>query len=342
MPPAPLFWVIKIRLGWLKEDIAQTKATTLDGYTQEGSLPLQLNTESAGGHNSTQGTETSPIIFKNLPGRGVGVVATRLIPSGSIILQEDAIMTLPGPPATATLPFLEDLVEGYINCKPETRRRLLTLHAYPRSGHEDVVRGLFAGAKPKDQPTQEELDFVWRLYSIFTTNDFDDTDTSKCSLYLEASRFNHSCVPNCDYGHMRNGRYSTITIRTVRDIQPDEELTLTYLINYEPREKRRADTKRGWGFECNCPACDVADPRVDTAARENMLAEYRRLKQDPYLEACATPGPLEFSIKNLDEALDRSLQRTQITQALGDNHMTMHQYVLPPFLSVILVGRPYH
>lgn len=327
---SPSFRVIKMRLGWLKEDIAQTKGTTLDVYTQEGPLPLQLNIETAGGHNSTQDTETSPIILKNLPGRGVGVVATRLIPSGSIILQEDAIMTLPGPPPVATLPFLEDLVQGYISCKPEIRRRVLSLHAYPRSGHEDVVRGLFAGARPNDQLTGEELDLVCRLYSIFTTNDFEDTDPSKCSLFLEASRFNHSCIPNCDYGHMPNGRHPKITIRTIGDIQPDEELTLTYLINYEPRDKRRADTKRGWGFECNCPACDVADPRVDTAARENMLAEYRGLKQDPFLEACAAPGPHNFSIKDLDEALDRSLQRTRIVQALGDNYVTMYQYVFPP------------
>lgn len=344
-----ILWQVTNRLEWLKNDIRRPEDSTLDGSTQEVSLPLRLKTESTGGYNSTENTEGSPITLKSLPGRGVGVVATRFIPSGSIILQEDAIMTLPGPPATATPALLFGLVEGYIRCKSEVRQRLLSLHACPCPGLKDGIRKLFAGARPpaRTQLTEEEINFVYRLYSIFTTNTFDDTTPSHCSLFLEASRFNHSCLPNCDYGHISKGRHPTITIRTVRDIQPDEELTLTYLINHEPRDKRRADTKRSWGFECNCPACDVADPRVDTAAHEHMLEEYRRLKRDPYLEACETLNTDTFSIKDLDEALDRSLQRTRIVQALGDNYVTMQQYVLPPptylsrYLFVILMGIPY-
>ncbi|KAH8774477.1 hypothetical protein F5883DRAFT_390965, partial [Diaporthe sp. PMI_573] len=209
--------------------------------------------------------------LKTLPGRGIGVVATRLIPSGSIVLQEDATLTLPSPPAPRTLESLLNLVSQYVDCSAEVRHSILSLHAYNRPKDDNDIRSLLAADNGDCQLTEQQVNLILCLNSILTTNNFDDTAPSACSLYLEASRFNHSCVPNCDYGHTSDENRATITIRASREIQPDEEICVSYLINHEPRDKRMAETKLSWGFECNCPACDVADPSVDTTAHEEML-----------------------------------------------------------------------
>jgi hypothetical protein len=319
---------IKQLLDRLQQDEFQQKDPTLVGFTPRAPLPLQLKTGSTGGCSGPHDIKPSQTTLKSLPGRGVGVVATRLIPTGSIILQEDATLTVPSLPAHRTLEFLFNLVARYVDCSAEVRHSILSLHAYNRPEDDNDIRSLLAADSGNCRLTEQQVDLILRLNSILTTNNFDDTAPSNCSLYLEASRFNHSCLPNCDYGHTSEEDRATITIRASREIQPDEEICVTYLINHEPRDERRAETKLSWGFECNCPACDVADPTVDTTAHEEMLLEYRRLRKDPLLKAYVTPGPNSMSPNELDEAVFRSTRRAQIALELGDIYGTMMQYVL--------------
>eukprot|EP00013_Stygamoeba_regulata_P012849 CAMPEP_0177676738 /NCGR_PEP_ID=MMETSP0447-20121125/27975_1 /TAXON_ID=0 /ORGANISM="Stygamoeba regulata, Strain BSH-02190019" /LENGTH=431 /DNA_ID=CAMNT_0019185373 /DNA_START=33 /DNA_END=1328 /DNA_ORIENTATION=- len=65
------------------------------------------------------------------------------------------------------------------------------------------------------------------------------------------SMFNHSCRPNLTWAW--KGRQ--LTMSATRDIQPEEELTITYTKLSETVENRRARLKRGWNFHCRCPRC---------------------------------------------------------------------------------------
>lgn len=317
---------LKQFLSTLPEDDLQHEGLNLAGSMEQASQQLHLNFESSGEHRSSSDVPIPLITLKSLPGRGIGVIATRLIPAGSIILKEKAILTVPDPANKAITPdFLTNLVDHYTKLPGETRQQFLNLHAYTRPVQENTIRELLDASSCDFKLTEQQIDFVLRLHSIFATNSFEKTTPLTGSLYLGASRFNHSCLPNCDYDHTLEGSLTTITVCSSRDIQPAEEITLPYLNIYDPRDHRRACTKLVWGFSCNCPACDMADPTVDTVVHEQRLAEYRQLKQDPYLTMYRSAKANAMSLKDLDEVLCRSTQRAQIAEALGDNYNVLRE-----------------
>lgn len=73
-------------------------------------------------------------------------------------------------------------------------------------------------------------------------------------VWVSASWFNHSCVPNVV--RRRVGR--SWVFGTVREVGSGEELVISYL-NGEEEElgvvERRERLKRTWGFECACKRC---------------------------------------------------------------------------------------
>lgn len=326
-------WLTRIKqlLDSIEEDNLPRDDSTSVDCSGQPSLPMQLAAGSRSGFDCSQNTEGPPLTLKHLPGRGVGVVATRLIPVDSIIVQDAATLTIQTP-KPATPKFLLALVTQYVACSAEVRKELLALHAHSCPGHEEDIRSLLATCSPDVHFTEQQVNLIIRLPSIFETNMFDDTAPGACSLYLQASRFNHSCIPNCDYGHTSEGERPTMTIRASRDIKPDEELCLPYVNYYERRGQRMADLERNWGFVCSCPACDKEDPSVDTEKHEEMLAEYRQLREDWHAHVLYSCGRETLWAKELDEALDRSIRRNHIAEVLGDIHPCTLKYVLHSLL----------
>lgn len=304
---------------------------------QEGDLNLAANMEqasqqlhikfgSSGGCSSSQGTEIPPIALKRLPGRGLGAIATRLIPAGRIILMEKAILTIPESTNKSPTPdYITSLVDHYTKLPVAIRQQLLCLYAYRRPVQENKIRDLLNTGSGDLKLTEPQIDFILRLHSTFATNSFEAITPSTRSLYLAASHFNHSCLPNCDFDHTPEGSLSTITVCASRDIQPGEEVVLRYLNIYQPRDKRRAYTKRIWGFVCNCPACDTADATVDTVLHEQRLAEYLRLKQDTGFAKLVYAKRNAMSLEDLDKLLRRSTQRAQIAGEVGDYYNVLQE-----------------
>jgi hypothetical protein len=79
------------------------------------------------------------------------------------------------------------------------------------------------------------------------------TDGNRRFLYVEGSKFNHSCKSNCNWS-VRNG---TLVITTNRNIEPREELTVSYVPGFEkePGRVRRNVLIRHMGFYCQCSEC---------------------------------------------------------------------------------------
>ena len=71
-------------------------------------------------------------------------------------------------------------------------------------------------------------------------------------IYRTASLLNHSCVPNCIA--LFNG--PQIVIRSLKDIQPNDELLITYVNLTDPSVTRKEELKEGYMFECRCTLCD--------------------------------------------------------------------------------------
>lgn len=92
---------------------------------------------------------------------------------------------------------------------------------------------------------------VAKTYSnIFALNEF------QAALYITASKFNHSCYPNC----FCSVSGKTLTIKTFRPVQKGEELTHSYFpdcVEIENQEERQKliNTFSGRGFTCQCELC---------------------------------------------------------------------------------------
>lgn len=91
-------------------------------------------------------------------------------------------------------------------------------------------------------------------------------EKGKIYIYLQGSKFNHSCSPNCfsmfkDGVNSKGGNASntqSMIVRAVKNIKKGEEITICYfpellfMSNSEARSK--AVLKRG-SFKCNCNSC---------------------------------------------------------------------------------------
>ena len=96
-------------------------------------------------------------------------------------------------------------------------------------------------------------------------------------IFLEAARFNHSCVPNAFFTW--NAKLKSITIHAIVDIPEDEEI----FINYLPEEflnnktNRRRILRESYGFNCGCPACRTGE---FSRASEIRRTQMRELEDD--------------------------------------------------------------
>lgn len=73
------------------------------------------------------------------------------------------------------------------------------------------------------------------------------------AVYLLGSMFNHSCEPNVEVTFPSNN--SKAVFKAARDIQRNEELTISYVDQTMNVSARRRALKFGYGFNCQCPKC---------------------------------------------------------------------------------------
>ena len=78
-----------------------------------------------------------------------------------------------------------------------------------------------------------------------------DSEHLGSAMYPSASYFNHSCEPNI--AKVRRGR--VVSFVTSREIQPEEELCISYGHTERQVAERRQLLRDWWGFDCDCRKC---------------------------------------------------------------------------------------
>merc|ERR1712142_835842 len=86
------------------------------------------------------------------------------------------------------------------------------------------------------------------LYGVFKSNSFKINDSV---LYLQISRFNHSCLPNV--AHKFTG--SVGRVYALKDIKKGEELFLSYNGTFASLEDRQRQLQNVYKFTCKCEMC---------------------------------------------------------------------------------------
>ncbi|KAJ7705303.1 hypothetical protein B0H17DRAFT_920112 [Mycena rosella] len=115
---------------------------------------------------------------------------------------------------------------------------------------------------------------------IYRTNALPD------GLCHDASRFNHSCLPNARYSwHAKTGQQR---IFALTDIAAGEEICVTYLggrnVYGSTREERRRRFLTNFSFACLCAACSLAPAALeasDARRREAAILYDRMMTHEP-------------------------------------------------------------
>ena len=84
---------------------------------------------------------------------------------------------------------------------------------------------------------------------------------------------NHVCRPNV--GYYFDPSTLTHQAHALRDINPGEELTITYINPSQTRSERQDKLHRHWGFRCTCTSCLQSRPLTD--ASDSRIALIERL-----------------------------------------------------------------
>jgi hypothetical protein len=144
------------------------------------------------------------------------------------------------------------------------------------------------------------------ITSIFRSNAFDlgNAVAFQEAVFPRISRMNHSCIPNAQGNfHEPLGCFN---IHAIRDIEVDEELTLNYLHEHiSIRDSRQGRLLKGYGFVCECPACDLTSLRGSDGEESRiqmgkLLGDYAELvaqNADPEAELRTT----ELLLKMLEK-----------------------------------------
>ncbi|XP_013167232.1 PREDICTED: SET and MYND domain-containing protein 4 [Papilio xuthus] len=150
------------------------------------------------------------------------------------------------------------------------------------------------------------------------------------AVFPTLALFNHSCDP----GVVRYFCGPYIVVRAVKNIKKGEEVAENYgpIFTTVPKEKRQADLKEQYWFDCTCVPCQQNWPRY-----EDMTENYMRFKCDSD-HPCPNVIPVpydcqEFMVKcglcnqytNILKGL-KSLQDTDMMYKLGRGAMEEGKY----------------
>ncbi|KAH9906774.1 hypothetical protein F4778DRAFT_723317 [Xylariomycetidae sp. FL2044] len=196
-----------------------------------------------------KGKTSQPFEVADIPGKGIGLVATRDIRKGETIMTRVPTMLIEQRP--------------HVQMDPDIRGRLYeaAVARLPASRREG-----FMGQMGEDIYDKIETN----CFQIFT--DAND-ESGHLGCFPEISRFNHDCRPNVHY-RLNNITHTTVA---VRDIRAGDELSISYIDVLQTREKRQYRLSK-WGFNCTCSQCSL--PANETRASDARIGAIEKLKKD--------------------------------------------------------------
>ncbi|XP_062825032.1 histone-lysine N-methyltransferase SMYD3 isoform X2 [Anolis carolinensis] len=162
-------------------------------------------------------------------------------------------------------------------------------------------------------------------------------------LYPSMSLLNNSCDPNCAI--VFEG--PELHLRSIREIQEGEELTICYVETMMPTPERQERLKRQYCFECDCLMCCTKSKDADMlagdeqawkAAKEVINKKGAPKSQEEWeevLKTCETllknseaklPDTNIYQMKMLDLAMDACINLGLLEDALHYGHKTVEPY----------------
>jgi hypothetical protein len=252
------------------------------------------------------------------------VFATVPIPYATVIMRDRLVLRY------ETNEELQQTHRRYLRLLPPIREEILNLGV-----HQDIERCAAVGVKLiLDGERRGIIPKIMHLDAVLSTNAFSlspDDPKSPAGLFLNASRLNHSCVPNADHSYDNKSGYKSVFAN--RDVDVGEEITISYSDHTKPRVMRQVDMK-AWGFICQCPACDVRHP--DNRAHERRLKRLARLRQDHYMD---NVGRLKDGVRSSKSMLWLAAKKAQKRIELLTGHHSLQKFSRQAYVTSLYFSR---
>ena len=215
-------------------------------------------------------------------GKGRGLVASRDIKMGELILQDTAVIdvrAISGPTGECINHFVTNEIKEQMNMMSDQEKS--DFYKLEQLNHDKVGCPLQSvNVFGREENFLEEL-------KIYLKNKMSGM------IFLNISLINHSCSPNAARGKLVLSTDTRLTgqkmeVRAIRNISKGEEVTTFYIMTGTTvnmmRSEIRATLKRDFGFDCKCSICKGEIPDQDDIKKkilkiiEKDLPPYDRRK----------------------------------------------------------------
>jgi len=243
-----------------KGQITETVHNDLDKeHVEDGGIEIELqgdhvNPDCALFNRALKQMSDNPACFiKEMPGKGIGMVARRKLYPGDLILSEKPALMMPQKVFDSSRDETEEWLDRAIN-------RL-------NCEHRELFMALTDCTNPLDP------NYLGRFYTNCMVYDTDYTVV--CPVMARA---NHSCRPNAEF--VDRADLGVNELRTMYVIEAGQEICINYLPMAEEacdvRDVRREYLRKFYGFHCVCRACTLEDKEL--AEEENLRESIKELQ----------------------------------------------------------------
>jgi len=247
-----------------------------------------------------------------LPGKGLGVVASKPLQPGQLLLAE---------PPLLIVPWWNRLTEYNKN---KERTQLLGKQLRELSKEQQQQFWELADCKA-GVGEDSSIDGIWRTNNFALGHSGPKSDNG---LFLNISRFNHSCHPFAEFTW--NSSKKRQELRIVRPTPQGAEITISYftlVTASQPRAGRKEYLQAHYGFPCDCPSCSLEGPEgeEDDQERGEVDKLAARIEDLLYEEEEEEEGhhKVEEDLKSIQLAVDLSWQRLGLMERRGFKVVSM-------------------
>ncbi|KAL8415027.1 hypothetical protein RB594_006018 [Gaeumannomyces avenae] len=230
--------------------------------------------------------------LQEVPGKGLGLVATTKIAKGTRILSEAPLFRVPQS-TISKKQVCDSLSKKVAALSDDKRQAFFSL----RNSFEDEVT---------------------RELGITRTNALPiGSNAATGGIFLEASRINHACLQNAQ--NTWNEGLQQLTIHAIRDINQGEEITIMYIEDRANRAARQRTLQQNFRFTCSCQLCLL--PPSLRASSDARLDEIQRLDRSigDGIQIAASPLQALHNVRKLLKLFEEEgLQDASVSRAYYD------------------------
>ncbi|KAG0585784.1 hypothetical protein KC19_2G038800 [Ceratodon purpureus] len=217
-----------------------------------------------------------PVIVTDVGrGRGRGLVLTKDVEAGELLLVSNPIMFLPLQYGDQTR---NDISQAFVNGKVQEGFRKIIESSHSHNKGLEKLPTLYDGEKALPAPSVHQTHFesashldaahIRRVIQLNAINGDatmgwknlpgsgeQDQKVEHWGLWWLPSFINHSCLPSSS--PILVGK--ALFVFASRDLRAGDEVTRPYFDIFQPLEQRKELSAKGWGFICYCPRCKLED-----------------------------------------------------------------------------------